>query len=426
MTSLARRPRLQLLASVAAFAVLALCAGASAQDKITLHFANWASAEGTTKDAINKAITDFEASHPNITIESESISFSEIAHQLVLRARSGNPPDVAQISGNDTILLASTGALEPLDSYVDASLKANIKPGALSGLSVNGKLIAFPWNQSPAGLWYNKKIMAAAGLDPNKPPTTIDELTADLEAIKKSQPDVIPLGIDTTNRAFALTSNWPWMQTFGAKPIGEGATGANSPEMKAYLTWMRKLAQEGLMDPGRKIGEFRPLAAQDKVAFDWDQVLLQGVIQGANHMSADDFYKTWGVTSMPVGPEGKAHSFEGGHQLIMFAKGAHKDAAWAFIKYLATDPAVISNYTLGVSSSLPSVVSTGDATLDAKLNTPIFDAFAKKVIPTISEQPYGPAFAQASTAVMAGVQEAVTGQTPIDDIAASIQQQLPH
>jgi multiple sugar transport system substrate-binding protein len=189
---------------------------------------------------------------------------------------------------------------------------------------------------------------------------------------------------------------------------------------------MRKLATEGLMDPGRKIGEFRPLAAQDKVAFDWDQVLLQGVIQGANGMSADDFYKTWGVAPMPVGPEGKAHSFEGGHQLVMFKNGTHKEAAWEFIKYLSTNPAVIGSYTLGVSSSLPSVASTGDAALDARLSTPIFDAFSKSVIPTITPQPYGAAYAAASTAIMAGVQDAVTGQTPIDDIAASIQQKLPH
>ena len=69
--------------------------------------------------------------------------------------------------------------------------------------------------------------MQKAGLDPNSPPQTIDELMTALAAIKKSQPDVIPLGLDTTNRAFSLSSNWPWMRTFGAMPIGEGATGAD-------------------------------------------------------------------------------------------------------------------------------------------------------------------------------------------------------
>jgi multiple sugar transport system substrate-binding protein len=413
---------------LAAISIAALAAGmagtASAQDKIQITFANWAAAEGTTRPGIEKVIADFEAANPDIDIVSEAISFSEIARQLVLRARSGNPPDVAQIAGNDTVLLGSTGALEPLDGYVSEKLAANIKPGADAGLRKDGKLFAFPWNQSPAGFWYNKDIMQKAGLDPNKPPRTIDELDAALAAIKSSQPNVIPLGIDTTNRAFALTSNWPWMRSFGAMPVGEGATGAESAEMKAYLAWMRKIAKAGYIDPGRKIGEFRPLAAQDNVAFIWDQVLLKGVMQGAGGMSDDDFYKKWGVTTLPAGA-GKPVTFEGGHQLIMFANGKNKEAAWKFIEYLATSPAAISDYTMSVNSSLPSIKETGDAKLDAALGTPVFKAFSTEIIPTLAPQPFGPDFAAAATAIMAGVQEAVTGTQSIDDIAASIQQGLP-
>jgi multiple sugar transport system substrate-binding protein len=420
------RHRLRFATAISAAALAAGMAGtAAAQDKVTITFANWASAEGTTRPGIEKVIADFEAANPDIDIVSEAISFSEIARQLVLRARSGNPPDVAQLAGNDTVLVGSTGKLEPLDGYVSKELAANIKPGADAGLrNKDGVLFAFPWNQSPAGFWYNKAIMQKAGLDPNKPPRTIDELNAALAAVKSSQPGVIPLGMDTTNRAFALSSNWPWMQAFGAVPVGDGATGAESAEMKAYLTWMRASAQAGYIDPGRKIGEFRPLAAQGNVAFHWDQVLLKGVIQGANGMSDEDFYKTWGVTTLPTAG-GKATTFEGGHQLVMFADGKHKEAAWKFIQYLATSPDAIANYTTSVNSSLPSVKTTGNAELDASLDTPVFKAFSEEIIPTLAPQPYGPNFAAAATAIMAGVQEAVTGSQPIDTIAASIQQQLP-
>src|SRR5690349_5513269 len=203
---------------------------AAAAETITITFANWAAAEGTTKPAIDKVIADFEAAHPDIRIKSEAISFSEIARQLALRVRSGNPPDVAQLAGNDTFLIAATGKLEPLEGYIDAALKAELKPDALNGLAYQGKLIALPWTLAPAGLWYDKAILQKAGLDPEKPPKTIDELTAAMAAIRKSQPDVIALAVDTTNRPFSLQSNWPWMATFGADPLG--ATGrADSPQM---------------------------------------------------------------------------------------------------------------------------------------------------------------------------------------------------
>ncbi|TMH37806.1 MAG: extracellular solute-binding protein [Betaproteobacteria bacterium] len=372
----------------------------AADGKIVITFANWAAAEGTTKPSIDQVIADFEKAHPDIQIKSEAISFSEIARQLALRLKAGNPPDVAQLAGNDTFVIASTGKLEPLGGYVDADLKG------------------------PAGFWYNKQVMAKAGLDPDKPPRTIDELMSAMATIKKSQPDVIPLALDTTNRPFSLQSNWPWIATFGATPLAASKGRADSPEMKRYLTWMRDLAKNGYIDPGRKIGEFRPLAAQDKVAFIWDQVLLQGVIQSVNKMSDADFYRHWGVTTQPVGPSGKPYSFEGGHQLVIFADSAQKKAAWTFIQYLATSPEAVKIYTLGPGSSLPPLSAAPKQELAAKLDTPIYRSFTVSVIPTLTTPPFGPAFATASSAIMAGVQQAVTGSEPIDQIANSIQQQL--
>ena len=397
---------------------------AGAADKVTVTFANWAAAEGTTRPAIEKVIADFEKAHPDITIKSESISFSEIARQLALRVKSGNPPDVAQLAGNDTFLIAATGKLEPLTAYIDPQLKAQLKPDAISGLQYQGKLIALPWTLAPAGFWYNKAIMQKAGLDPGKPPATIDALMAAMAAIRKSEPDVIPLGLDTTNRPFSLQSNWPWMQTFGAMPIGGARPGADSAQFKAYLSWMRDLATKRYIDPGRKIGEFRPLAAQDKVAFIWDQVLLQGVIQSASKMSDADFYKRWGVTTQPAGSSGKSFSFEGGHQLVMFADSKQKKAAWTFMQYLATSPDAIKDYTLGPGSSLPPLTAAASKALADKLDTPIYNAFVTTIAPTVTTPPFGPAFAAASSAIMAGVQQAVTGTEPIDQIAASIEQQI--
>jgi len=396
---------------------------ADAADKVTITFANWAAAEGTTKPSIEQVIADFEKAHPDIQIKSETISFSEIARQLALRVKPGNPPDVAQLAGNDTFVVAATGKLEPLTSYMEADLKAKLKPDALAGLQYQGQLIALPWTLAPAGFWYNKAVMAKAGLDPEKPPRTIEELTVAMAAIKKSQPDVIPLGLDTTNRPFSLQSNWPWMETFGATPIGPKGR-ADSSEMKRYLAWMRDLAKAGYIDPGRKIGEFRPLAAQDKIAFTWDQVLLQGVIQGANKMPDAEFYKHWGVTTQPAGPSRKSYSFEGGHQLVMFADSKQKKAAWEFMQYLAASADAIKTYTLGPGASIPPLSAAPSADLAAKLDTPVYKSFSANIVPTVSTPPFGPAFASASSGIMAGVQQAVTGTEPIDQIAASIQQQL--
>jgi multiple sugar transport system substrate-binding protein len=184
------------------------------------------------------------------------------------------------------------------------------------------------------------------------------------------------------------------------------------------------VVQQGYTEPGLKIGEFRPMAAQDKLVFAWDQVLLQGVIQSLNHMSDADFYQHWGVAPLPTGPSGKPYSFDGGHQLVMFSASAHKAAAWTFINYLATSANAIQNYTVRYESSLMPLKQAPSPALAKMLDTPVFNAFADQIMPTVTTPPYGPNFAAGSTAVMAGVQQAVTGTAPIDSIAASIQQNL--
>lgn len=86
---------------------------ARAADKVEVTFANWAAAEGTTKPAIDQVIADFEKAHPDVHIKSKAISFSEIACQLALRVKAGNPPDVAQLAGNGT---AQAQALERIST----------------------------------------------------------------------------------------------------------------------------------------------------------------------------------------------------------------------------------------------------------------------------------------------------------------------
>src|SRR6266496_4918919 len=54
-------------ASIAA--VLGIAVDAGAAEKVTVTFANWAAAEGTTKPAIDQVIADFERAHPDIQIK---------------------------------------------------------------------------------------------------------------------------------------------------------------------------------------------------------------------------------------------------------------------------------------------------------------------------------------------------------------------
>jgi multiple sugar transport system substrate-binding protein len=395
---------------------------ANAQHPVTITFANWADAETATRPGIEDMISKFEAAHPGITIKSEALSFSDIGHTLVQRVQAGNTPDVAELSGNDTFALAATGALANLDSLM-GDTKSQFLPSELTASTYKNNLIAMPWTVNPPGLWYNKTLMQGAGLDPSKPPTTIDELSKDMAAIHAKYPDVLPIGLDTTNRDFSLTSNWSWMKTFDAQPFKDSTATADTSQMKDYLNWMRGLAQKGYLSAGKKIGEFRPLAAQNKVAFVWDQPVLQGVVQKTNKQTDDQFYANWGVEAQPTGPSGKSYSVELGHQLVLFKKSANQQAAFEFMKWLATSPEAVAGYTVKYESSLPPLKSPS-ADVAKLVDTPVLQAFAKDVLPTVTNPEYGPNYSAAYSPIMAGVQGAVTSSTSIDSIASTMQSGL--
>ncbi len=435
---LAVRVRPRLFATAAAVTVTGLLASScgssshgaatqanqgSASHPVTITFANWADAETATQPGIKAAISKFEATHPGIKIKEEPISFTDIGHELVLQVRSGNTPDVAEISGNDTYSVNEAGGLEPLTSYATSSYQSSIIPKELHQGEIGGKLVAIPWTDAPPALWYNKTIMSKAGLNPNDPPKTTSQLLSDMATIRNKEPKVVPLGLDTSNRDFALSSNWAWMKTFGTTPFSGSKATANTAGMRSYLTFMRELKHGNDIQPLKKIGDERPLAADGELAFTWDQPLLQGVIQSSNHMSNAAFYKTWGVAPLPTGTTGRPYSIELGHQLVMFKSSKYQADDWKFMNWLSTSSWSVANYTIKYESSLPPLAhpSAGASKL---LDTPVYKAFSSKITPQIITPAYGPTFEEAYPPIMSGVESAVTSSTPVTKIVSSMQSGL--
>lgn len=397
--------------------------GSSSGGKTVIRFANWADAEPNTQPGIRAMIKAFEQQHPNVQIKSEPISFTDIEQQVIREVQSGNAPDVAEMQGNYTIDLAQLGALESLDPYTGKGYADSVIPKELELGKVGNQQVAIPWTVAPFALWWNKKVFKQAGLDPSKPPKTIDDLLKDSAAIKKSQPKVIPFGLDTTNRPFGVDANWSYMRAFGAQPFKGNQATADTPQMKQYLEFMRTLAQKKYTTVNVKAGDFRQPAASNQVAFLWDGPYPKGVIQSTNHMSDKEFYATWGVTTAPSGPGGGPYSVPTDHQLVMFKNAKDKQAAWEFMQFLSTSEEAMSKYTIPYEGSLPPVQNP-PASIADKLKDPISQAFKNEVIPTVIRPEWGSAYASGYSTVMANVQAAMTSNKPIDQIASAMQSQL--
>lgn len=396
--------------------------GAASSKPVTITFANWASDESNTAPGIKQAIATYESLNPNVTIVSQPISFSNIGSQLLLQQRSGNAPDVAEVQGDYTAALAYAGALQPLSSYAGSSFMSSIVNQGITEGTYNGKFVATPWIIAPFGLWYNKTMLAQAGI--SGPPSTISQFEADLATIKAKFPPstgVIPFGFDTTNRSYGLDINWSFMQDFGSTPLKVSSTSLNvsTPQFTNYLSFIRLLGQNGYDVPNQLQGHFRAIAAVNKVAFAVDGPYFQSAVQITNHMTNSQFYSTFGVTTLPSGTSGTHYTVPTDHQLVMFKSATNKAAAWKFMKWLTTSPQAIKEYTIPYEDALPPL-KTPDASYASLVNNPNFTAFAKKIEPTVIRPPWGPEYNIAYPPIMTGVGTAMTTTNSLPSIEANM------
>ena len=134
-------------------------------------------------DALNLQIDQFEAKYPWITIQSEEYNWTAPTFTAALAA--GTLPDVFTIPFTDGKGLIAQHQIVHIDGriralpYVD---KFN-KNVLVNGQDADGKIWAVPTQAYGMSLTYNRTLFKQAGLDPDKPPTTWDEVKAAAKTI---------------------------------------------------------------------------------------------------------------------------------------------------------------------------------------------------------------------------------------------------
>lgn len=403
--------------------LVACSGGESDEDSGALEVAVWDAAEETSRGSYLELIEQFEEEHPEIEIEEVAIPFSDIEQQVLQQAQAGDAPDVVQLAGSYLYNFQAAGILEPIDEMAGEEYLDELVPEARELVTVDGQTYAAPWALQPIGLWYNKSILAEAGLDPENPPQTVDELLSQLRTVAEKQPDVVPLGIDSTNRVFGLDVSWPWMVGLGGQPITEGAATANTPEMAEFLELMRTLAQEGLTEVNQKIGYFRPLAADGSVAFLADGTVAQAVIQQTAGLDDQAFYDEWGVTTLPAAEGGEPASVAQDHQFGILSSSENQGDAWTFVEWMTRSEQAMA-HVITNKGSLPPVAEPGGEAAQLVSDSPVLQTWLQDIVPTQVVPPWGPEYSSAARAVMVGVQQMMTSDQAVDAVLEEMQGQL--
>ncbi|HEV6954523.1 MAG TPA: extracellular solute-binding protein [Promicromonospora sp.] len=194
-----------LIAPVTAAAValsLGACgSGGGGSDDSTIKVAYQKFGNFTQADELFKDVkADFEEANPGITVELVPIEAQQNDYFTKLALMNRSPSTAPDVMYEDTYMIKSdveAGYLAPLDDYLAEwdEWDQFVDSAKEAGAGDDGKTYGVPMGTDTRGLWFNKSVLADAGLPEDWAPTSWDELLDAARTIKESNPDVVPFNM---------------------------------------------------------------------------------------------------------------------------------------------------------------------------------------------------------------------------------------
>jgi sn-glycerol 3-phosphate transport system substrate-binding protein len=242
------------LAIVSGLFALALSGPVQAQSPVEIQW--WHSMTGGLNEWVNDLAKQFNETQKDYKIvPTYKGNYDESLVAAMAAFRAGNAPSILQVFEVGTAtMMAAKGAIKPVAEVMKQSGVAFDPKGFVPAVAAyytapNGEMMSFPFNSSTTIFYYNKDAFKAAGLDPNKPPTTWPEVTlaaAKLKANGSKCPYTTSWMSWVHLESFSL-----WHNTlFATQNNGFGGPGArlafNSPLHLRHFENLANMSKQGL------------------------------------------------------------------------------------------------------------------------------------------------------------------------------------
>ncbi|MBY0321168.1 MAG: sn-glycerol-3-phosphate ABC transporter substrate-binding protein UgpB [Reyranella sp.] len=332
-----------LWSSVAVAAVLASAPAAWAQTEIQF----WHAMGGNLGETVNELAEGFNKSQKDYkVVPVYKGSYTETLTAAIAAFRAKQAPHIVQVFEVGTAnMMAAKGAIYPIyqvmaDANEPFDPKAYIGPVYGYYSTTDGKLLSMPFNSSTPVLYWNKELLAKAGLDPNKGPTTWPELG---EMAKKAVAAGAKCGFVPQWQTWTLIENYgAWHNLpYATKANGFGGTDIelkfnDAPRIK-LIQMMQEWTKDKTFVYGGREGKSDPMFNGGECAF---RIGSSGSAAGADKALGQDKV---GMGMMPYSPDVIAkpqNSIIGGATLWVLQgkpKDEYKGVA-KFMTYLSTTP----------------------------------------------------------------------------------------
>jgi len=367
------RLRITLAVPVAALAALSLGLAACGTDSnsggggggTTVQiWEGWTGAEAKT---FAHLVTEYQNQHPGVKISSLYVNNDNTLQKVLTAVRGGSPPDIAYLYGSWAPNVAQIPQVVNLTKVVQRpGVNWNdFWVGERDVATVNGKVIGIPALVDNLAVVYNKKLFAAAGLQPPSANWTWDEFVADAQKLTVASKKQYGTAYVTPGTEDTV---WHWealLWEAGGQILNSGNTKAafNSPAGLTSLNTLKTLAASKSMyfDPTDQAYEnvFNSGKIGMLVTGPWDLSTFPNV--------------QYGVQVMPSypGTDGGHQTISGPDNWVVFNNGSAKTAAAEKFLLWLTAPAQVKTWSLATGdlptrtsvSSTPGFVQKMNTTL---------------------------------------------------------------
>ena len=307
-------------------------------DKVSIEFWSfWGS--GLRRDAIEEIIEDFNTSQDEIEVEYVYQPWGDIWTKSLASIAAGDPPDVIVQDINSVQQRAEAQQSTNLQEYINQEddMESLFYPHLWETVFYEENAHALPFNTDTQVLFYNKDAFEEAGLDPETPPATWEELEEYARALDVQNGDswerigFYPLW-DVGADVWALNADngVSWFDE-------EGNVTINTPEKVEALEWILEWQDYYGADTINSYEAEFGSGVADPFISGLVGIRAQNINYYTNLLenAPDDF--NFGVAPLPEHEEGSGNWSWGGGFVLEIPYGAENpEASYEFMKYLTS------------------------------------------------------------------------------------------
>lgn len=385
-------------------------------EEITIKFANYALLEDGYTEFWEGVKTGFEEKYPNITIEWVTAPYGEITNQVINMAGGGDMVDMMFGELDWIPTLEDAGLTVPVTNVLTEEYMADFYPSVLDSCRVNGEIYGLPMYISPFILYYNTELFEQAGLDPNAPPTTYDEMLVMAEALSQLKTadgnPVYPFGQTTASVAVSGASLTGMVYNFGGTVLDEnGSVAVGNQGLKDAFTMLKTLDEKGYNPQNSKLKDLRQLFATGQLAMYYDQ---SWGFNGVSSINPDAASYTASAPALKGGSGNGASLLQGQVLLYMDNGDLQREACRLLTEYMLTEE-VLVDYITNITPAYPAKQSMADMELNPVLKG------AAGSIDNLASAPFVPAQADLNLELCTLAQAVTVSKTDVETAIANFE-----